>query len=241
MDKGENLHAGHRARLVEKFLKNPELFSDHEILEILLFYALPRKDTNALAHKFLKTFGDLNGVLNASTEQLKSVDGSGDRVATFLMLFKKTLERVNNLKKKEVYMQNYQQTIDVVVPFFDNMRTETFVMFLLDKNFKLLAKASFCDNKEASVGADLPELISAFNIHKPTYAIMAHNHPSNNPLPSKEDFLTTKKIFVLCELNGVALIDHVIVSGKKTYSFRFEGHIEKFEKTVKLNNIFDNL
>lgn len=241
MDKGENLHAGHRARMTEKFLKHPELFSDHEILEILLFYALPRKDTNALAHKFLKTFGDLKGVFNASPEQIKSVDGCGDRVATFLMLFKQTIDRVNNAEKKEIYMQNYQQTIDVIVPFFDKMRTETFAMFLLDKNFKLLAKTSFCDNKEASVGADLPELISAFNIHKPTYAIMAHNHPSNNPLPSEEDFLTTKKIFVLCELNGVALIDHVIVSGKKTYSFRFEGHIEKFEKTVKLNNIFDKL
>ena len=241
MDKGENLHAGHRARMVEKFLKNPELFSDHEILEILLFYALPRKDTNALAHKFLRTFGDLNGVLNASVEQIKSVDGSGDKDATFFMMFKKVIERLKNTKKEAVYMGTFEQTVKVVVPFFDKMRTETFAMFLLDKNFKLLATTSFCDNNRASVGADLPELISAFNTHKPACAIIAHNHPSNNPMPSKEDFLTTKKLFILCELNGVVLTDHIIVSGERTFSFRMEGVFEKVKETSQLNKIFDKL
>ena len=241
MDKRENLHAGHRARMTEKFLKNPDGFSDHEVLEVLLYYAIPRKDTNALAHKILKTFGDLKGVLNAGVEQLKAVDGLGDKACACIALFSQITKRAFMDKKKDVYMGSLFDTINVVVPTFKKKEKECFIAFLLDKNYKLLAPIEFSDDEKAKVSADIPELITAFNVHKPVYAIIAHNHPSKQVSPSEEDCLTTKKLHVLCELHGVLLLDHVIVSDNKTFSFDKEGLLEKIRDVAQLNRIFDKL
>lgn len=236
MNGEENLHAGHRDRTVKKFLNNPDAFSDHELLEILLFYAIPRKDTNALAHRIIKMFGNLSGVLNASPKQLTAVDGVGEKVATEIAVVGKIFKRIARTKKEKRYYNTFECVREQLTEIFSGQREEKFVMLLLGKKYELLSEISFSDNEKSSVSADVSEFASVFGIHRPSYAVIAHNHTSSCSEPSKEDDFTTHKINLLCDIHGVGLLDHVIFSSDgKVFSYAMENRLDK----IKANSNFD--
>ncbi len=241
MSKDKNLHAGHRARAVELLLNNAEALTDHQVLEVLLFYVVPRIDTNPLAHRLIRIFGDLNGVFSASKEQLSAVDGVGERVSAFIVAMGEVLKRASKKAERQIDFSTPQKTKDFVIGLLRYERSEKFIMLLLDKRFSLVAKVEFTDNEKHKVSAEIPELVSALNVYKPCHAILTHNHTSNNCSPTAEDDLSTKKINLLCQLNGVNLIDHVIVAGEKTFSYKAEGLIEKIKEQTNLEKIFNDI
>ena len=104
MSKEKNLHAGHRARAVELLLNNADALTDHQILEVLLFYVIPRQDTNPLAHKLIKIFGDLEGVFNASLTQLSAVEGVGEKVSAFILAMGEVLKRSAKKQERKIYL-----------------------------------------------------------------------------------------------------------------------------------------
>lgn len=238
-----SIHSGHRQRLINKFLQNPEACYDHEILEILLFYAIPRKDTNKLSHELIKKFGGLKNVFSANATQLKTVAGVGDKVACQIMLVSQLakIAILDNQKKDKEFLTTPEKIRNELLDYFRGLRTESFIMLLLDKKFALKAKVIFTDNNPTQVRADIPEIVQAINIHRPTYAVIAHNHPSNRLEPSEEDDFTTKKINVLCELHDVILSDHIIFAGEKIFSYKMEGKMEHIRKTAALNALFDKI
>lgn len=237
----DNVHEGHRQRLTNKFLSSPESCYDHEILELLLFYAIPRKDTNELAHELIRKFGGLNNVFNASANQLKEIKGVGDKIATQIMLVGSIAKKLALNPKEKVILSNPEQIRMLLYKDFLGARTESFVLVLLDKSFALKAKVVFSDDNPLQVRADIPEIVQALQIHRPTYAVIAHNHPSNRLEPSESDDFTTKKINILCELHDVVLSDHIIFAGKNIYSYKMEGKMEEIRKTVALNTLFDKI
>ncbi len=241
--KDKNVHAGHRQRLINKFLTSPEQCYDHEILEILLFYAIPRKDTNALAHSLIQKFGGLKNVLNANATQLKTVSGVGDKVACQIMLISQLAKKLmkDNSNTEKVFLTSPEKIRSELMGDFYGLRTEAFIMVLLDKNYALKAKVAFTDDNPTQVRADIPEIVQAINIHKPKFAVIAHNHPSNRLEPSEEDDFTTKKINVLCELHDVILSDHIIFAGEKIFSYKMEGKMDEIRKTAALNALFDKI
>ena len=241
MSKDKNLHAGHRARAVELLLNNADALTDHQILEVLLFYVVPRIDTNPLAHRLIKIFGDINGVFSASKEQLSSVEGVGEKVSAFIVAMGEVLKRASQKAEKQIDFSSPQKTKQYIVNLLANERYEKFIALLLDKKFSLIAKVEFSDYEKHTVSAEIPELVSALNVYKPNYVILTHNHTSNNCLPSDEDDVSTKRINLICELNGVNLIDHVIVAGEKTFSYKSEGIIEKVKKESNLAQIFNQI
>ena len=241
--KDKNVHAGHRQRLINKFLASPEQCYDHEILEILLFYAIPRKDTNELAHALIQKFGGLTNVLSADVNQLKAVEGVGDKVACQIMLVNNIAQKLlkENKNKQKVFLTTPEKIRNELFDDFYGLKTESFIMVLMDKNYELKAKVVFTDNNPTQVRADIPEIVQAINIHKPKFAVIAHNHPSNRVEPSDEDDFTTKKINILCELHDVVLSDHIIFAGEQIYSYKMEGKMEQIRKTVALNALFDKI
>lgn len=241
MSKDKSLHAGHRARAIDLLLSNAEALTDHQILEVLLFYVVPRIDTNPLAHKLIKIFGDLNGVFNASLTQLSAVDGVGEKVSAFIVAMGEVLKRGGKKQEMKLDFSTPQRTKDYLINLLGNERSEKFIMLLLDKKYSLIAKVEFTDNEKHKVSAEIPELVSALNVYKPYYAILTHNHTNENCSPTKEDDLSTKKINLLCELNGVNLIDHVIVSGERTFSYKDENLIEQIKKQANLEKIFSEI
>ena len=127
----KNIHSGHRQRMTERFLKYPDSLSEHELLEIMLYPALPRKDTNPLAHKLLSLFGSLENVLRAEDEVLKSVDGVGEKVCAMLKLYARTAdiigEKKSEQKEKFVYLKMKEKLINEL----GALKEEKFFLYLL--------------------------------------------------------------------------------------------------------------
>lgn len=241
MGEEKNLHAGHRARAVELLLNNASALTDHQILEVLLFYVVPRIDTNPLAHRLIKIFGDLNGVFSASKEQLSAIEGVGEKVSAFIVAMGEVFKRAERKREKQVDFSTPQKTKEFLVNLLGYERCEKFVALLLDKRYSLIAKVEFTDNEKHKVSAEIPELVSALNVYKPHYVILAHNHTSSSCLPTREDDHSTKKINLLCQLNGVNLVDHLIVAGERTFSYKAEGLIEKYKQQTDLEKLFNDI
>ncbi len=242
MNQGE-LHFGHRERMIGKFVANPGSMSDHELLEILLFSLVPRKDTNALAHKILRVFGSLGGVFDASVKSLMTVEGVGVRVASGLAVIGETYKRINEQAEKNgdefwtspVAIEKYLKKI------FKDCKTEQFILVLLNARYKKITSLAFEDKNRYSVSVDIPEIITAFAVFKPKFAIIAHNHPSENCFPSSQDDFTTKKLNILCELHNVKLSDHLIVTANSVYSYFKEKRMEYIQKTCDLEKLLNRV
>ena len=233
----ENLHKGHRERLINKFLNNPEVFSQHELLELLLFYSIPRKNTNDIAHRLLRAFGSLDNLFKATASELMAVEGVGTKTATLITLMGKLIESSTANTKRKLALFNLEKVKEMAIERFYNEREEKFVFILLNKKYIEITQMEFCDNSANKVTAEIPELAKALALHKPAYIIIAHNHPSGNLTPSKADDITTKKIKLLCDVHGCVLIDHVIVYKQNLFSYYDTGRLDTIRKEADLQVI----
>ena len=236
MDK-ENLHSGHRERVIEKFINNPKAFSEHEVLELLLFYSIPRKNTNDIAHRLLRAFGSLDNVFSATASELMAVNGVGKKTATLIMLTGKIILVNNQTKKPKKTLFSLQKVKEIAIERFLTETDEKFILILLDKKYKEITEIEFTDNNINKVTAEIPEIAKALAIHKPAYTIAVHNHPSGVVDPSNADDITTKKINLLCEVHGSVLIDHVIVYKQKVFSYYETGRLDTIRKEADLKVI----
>ena len=241
MNDSENLHAGHRERMINKLLKNPSGFSDHELLEVLLYFSVPRKDTNQLAHRLLNTFGGWDGLLNATEDQLVTISGVGKRVAADILVTAQIAKRLSAHKKKKIYVRTPEAALPFIRPSLYGKFSETFVMLLLDENYAYKGKVVFCDDLLSNVYADIPEILTAITLNKPTFTVIAHNHTSGNLKPSEQDDVATMQISVLCEIHGVNLVEHIIVGNDGYYSYKLDGRIQYIKESARLNNIFEKM
>ncbi len=241
MSMEENVHSGHRKRTIDKFLSYPESFCEHEILETILFYALPRIDTNALAHRLIKVFGSLDNVFSATKCELKTVDGVGDKVATLLMIFGEVIKRSKKNDEGSINLSTPSNVKVFIEQKLRDRRQETFLLILLNKRHELVASIEFNDNHKEDVSAGIPEINQALLVHHPSFVIIAHNHPSGNVLPSSEDDLATKKLYLICSLAGALLIDHIIYGKGNFYGYRSDGRMEHVKNEGDVNKLLANI
>lgn len=237
----ENVHSGHRERMMTKFLANPDSFLDHELLETLLFYAVPRVDTNPIAHKLLKRFGTLEKVVCADKAELMTVDGVGEKTANLIMLTGKIQSLIAAQGQKKIKLSNFQKARELICEAFRLENTEKVAVYLLDKKHVLITKLEFTDDKKYRVSTDIPELSKALAVHKPTFVIIAHNHTSGFERPSPEDDLATKRINLLCDVHGVGLIDHIIYADGKCFSYRHSGRLEYIKHDSDINKLLEGI
>ncbi len=233
------LHAGHRERMINRFLNYPESLNDHEILEVLLYNFIPRVDTNPLAHRILRVFGSLSAVLNATQKELMTVKGVGLKIATGLMIIGNMYNRVT--KEEKTKPEEKWGTPEAI---FNNLRKmitdfehESFVMILLGDKYVKLFHLEFEDKNKKSVTMDVPEVLSAIAVYKPIFAVVAHTHPSGNPQPSVQDDFTTKKLNILCEIHNVNLLDHVILTKNDKFSYFTSGRMDYVKKIADIYNL----
>lgn len=241
MNESKNIHEGHRERMIRKFMANPKVVPEHELLEMLLYESIKRKDTNYLAHQLLNTFGNIEKVLSASPKELLSVKGIGNKTAQNLALYGAIFNKIVSLNRKPKKFGisvelNKTEFIDRFIGVYD----ETFIVVLLDKNYYELTTLSFSDFSKESVSGNIPDIANAIAINKPASMIIAHNHPSGNLTPSEQDDIATAKINLLCVSHGVSLLDHVIVVGKETYSYHESNRLEFIKTNYSLENTLKN-
>ncbi len=240
MKDNDNVHFGHRERMVQKILNAPNAIHEHELLEVLLYSFLPRVDTNKIAHKLIQMFGSIEGVFSASIDQLRSVKGIGDKSAANIYVIGVIAKRLNFNKEKRA-KNSLEANKKDLIEYFKNETFEKTIVILFNEKFVKLTTLIYQDNSKSTTSCDVSEIVNAFALHKPKYALMAHNHVSGVLAPSEQDDFTTKKINLVCELNGVEFVDHVIVSKDKFFSYRNEGKLDYIKESANLKNVINKL
>ncbi|MBP3300008.1 MAG: DNA repair protein RadC [Clostridia bacterium] len=223
-------HAGHRSRLRARFAENPSVLPDHEILELLLFYALPQKDTNETAHKLLERFGSLSGVLYAPVEQISSVEGLGDVSATMFAAMKELFSRVmresHGRKKVRKPIYDANAVGDLFLPRFANLKRERVMIIGLNNSFQVIADEWIAEGSRDTASFVITDVLEFIVRHKPQGLILAHNHLSGVSLPSQEDFNATDEVEAALSLIDIPLVDHLIFDGKNDFvSFAQSGNL----------------
>lgn len=237
MNEGKNIHSGHRARMIEKFINNPDSFANHELLEILLFSSLPRVNTNFIAHDLLHTFGSLEKVFSASPEMLMSVKGIGKRSAAEIALIGKIIKRVEGEKKPPIkFGISFEHNKEIIVNRFKGCLDEKFIVFLLDEKLNNITDISY-NGTAKEVSGDINEIAKSFAIFKPSFVIIAHNHPSGSVQPSYDDDKATAKFDILCSSHGIKLLDHVIVCGYNAFSYHISNKLKELRLKFDIDNI----
>lgn len=218
-------HAGHRERMRKRFREQGiDAFEDHEVLEILLYFAVPQKNTNELAHLLLHTFGSLADVLNAPEEELSRVPGVGESTVMLLKFIPQLFRRYSESAKQGIRrICTFEEAGEYFFPKFLGRENEMVFLMLLDGRGKLL----YCDAiNEGSVNAsniyirDVVRLAVRYNASS---AVLAHNHPSGTCLPSTQDLETTRCVAAALQSVEVLLMDHIIVGGENYLSLAESG------------------
>lgn len=209
-----SIHKGHRERLKQRFLEEGlDHFTDVQALELLLFYAIPQRDTNPVAHALLKRFGSLSQVLDASFEELKKVPGISDHSATLLTLVTQLARyyQVDCAQRVEC-LTTLEACGAYLVPYFFGRSSETVFLLCLDAKCKVLCCKEVGQGSVNSASISVRKVVETALAANATTVVLAHNHPSGVALPSEEDILTTRRIAAALSAVEIHLADHVVVA-----------------------------
>ncbi len=227
--------AGHRKRLRDKFLNSGlSGFHDYEVIELLLTLATPRKDCKEPAKAALRKFNTLHGVLEASPMSLCEIPGIGPKNIFGLKLIKAVSDRYleKKLIKKEV-LNDSRSLFDYLFHTMRDKHRECFNAIYLDaKNKTISTETLFTGTLTASSVYPREVVTAALNNHAAAI-IFAHNHPSGDPDPSKEDIAVTRKLVFACKAVGIMVHEHIIIGENRYFSFADEGYI------ARINNEFE--
>ena len=209
----KNLHKGHRQRLRELYLKEGiDNFEHHQALELLLFYAIPQRDTNPLAHKLLDDFGSLSAVFDAPVPQLKKA-GLTDNTIALLKLIP-DFSRLYNMDRTDYNSKRIDTSklCEYFRPKFIGRTSEVMYMLLMDKKYKELYCGIISKGSSNTTDVSITTILENAVMYNAEYVAIAHNHPGGIALPSKPDIETTKTVMNALRLMNKRLVDHVIVS-----------------------------
>ena len=233
------MHEGHRSRLYQKLKDGDNLF-EHEILEMLLFNAYPRKNTNPIAHALLERFPSISAVLSADIDSLQTVPGVGEQVALYLRCVGLCIEKSNDAQCFAVFTTrgDFYKFIRMRMRGLSN---EVLEFYFLDKNGKLTRIVPFTSHKADKVAVPPEEIIKLISVNRPYGLVMAHNHPNGIPQPSAVDDNFTKQCQLICSMNNVQLYDHVIYAGDDDiYSYFDSGKLDVIAREFSINSVLNN-
>lgn len=211
-----SIHEGHRQRLKNRFrLEGLDNFDELYVLELLLFYCIPRKDTNPIAHRLLDRFGSLPAVLEASTEELEMVEGISESAATFLSLILQVdrYYHVRRLKPGDI-LRDSTQCGNYLVPYFLNRDTENVFLLCLDAKCEVICCKKVGEGNVNSANIPIRRVVEMALSANATSVVLAHNHPSGLAIPSADDVQTTLRMAAALEAVEITLADHIVVSGR---------------------------
>ncbi|MCR5825613.1 MAG: DNA repair protein RadC [Oscillospiraceae bacterium] len=219
------VHDGRRARKKEQFLAHGlDAFSDHEALELLLYYALPRVDTNALAHRLIERFGSLDAVFCAPLNELEAVEGVGRSAATLLTLVLPLARRARTVSARQpVILADTEAAGRFFVELFFGLREERVYLACLDAKGKLLRCTAVSDGSADTATLNLRRIVELAFQSNASAVILSHNHPSGVALPSQDDNESTLAAWDALRRIGIRLIDHIIVADDDFVSLRDNG------------------
>ena len=234
------VHEGHRKRMAEK-LAAGELLQEHERLEMLLFNAYPRKNTNPLAHRLLDAFGSLRGVLEADVKELVAIEGVGESVALYLKCVSSCVKSAYSADAAEVFLKNYGDFKEFTAKRLRSKTEEVLELYLLERNGKVKYIFSRSNYNAHGVSVKRDEIPAAVAAVRPFGMLIAHNHLTGDSNPSEADDKFTSEMAMLCNLNGVTLYDHcVYAADNDVYSYFGTGRLDSIKEKYNLASIIND-
>ena len=238
-----NIHKGHREKVKQRYYETGLTnMPDHNILELLLFFGIPQKDTNPLAHELIEKFGSFSGVLEASKTDLQSVKGMTESAACLLTLFLPVYKRyVNDLNKKRRKFKDTKDMANYLRTLYLDTNNERVYAICFDNNDEMIACRVISDGDIDSSAFDIRKLASIILEVKAKKVVLSHNHPNGSLMPSKGDSTSTKAAYDLLQLLKVQLLDHIIITDTSFFSMiKSPAHIHLFYGADPLTYIKEN-
>lgn len=211
----DNIHENHRERMRERYMANgTDGMEVHEVLELMLYYTIPRSDTNPIAHNLIDTFGSFSGVLEASVDDLAAVNGIGNKAAIFLKLFNDVhrvyeTDKVKNTK----HLKSLEDIGQFLMPRFLGRRNEIVLLLCLDSKNEIICSHIMFEGSVNSAAFDIRQLVGTAIRTNAASIVIAHNHPGGLAIPSLKDIQTTRRIMNILNQLGIQLTDHLIYAG----------------------------
>jgi DNA repair protein RadC len=215
----ESLHDGHRERLKKRFMERGlKDFEDHEILELALFYSIPRVNTNEIAHRLIKKFGSVRNVCYAPIEELVKIQGIGKESAVFLKFL---ADFVDVYERKPLIVGKSFHDLDKMGEYLADMliggRRETIAAMFFHSNGVLIAAEEVAHGDEFSACVPIKTILSRAFVLGASAVAIAHNHPNGVAIPSDSDVMVTSELKYICEKADVEFIEHFVVSGHEYF------------------------
>ena len=238
----ENLHEEHRKRMKERFNRNGlKSFQPHEILEFALYYCIPYKDTNALAHELLSRFGSINQLLKTDPHYLKEINGVGENTVTFLSFLKQFVEYyISQEGSEKLHLKRHGDCVDFVRKQLQYQDHEQLLVICLDPQMYCIRHEILSKGTVNQTSVNIRTIVNQAFKFNCTGVVIAHNHPSGKAEPTIEDNHLTEDLFKALNYVEIGLLDHIIIAGENYYSYFKEGKIdqllEKFntEKSARM-------
>ena len=220
------MHEGHRLRMYEKLKNHPDALEEHELLEILLYNAVPRKNTNPLAHELLEAFGSVRGVFEADAAALQQIEGVGPQLAGYIKCISIFLEKYA-AERESAPPRKYDPATfgQYLRDYYAGLPYEVFCVFVLDEKGNILCRKKFTDRERESVNVPPQELSKLAVQYAGRAFVLAHNHVAGGSRPSASDDALTIQCEVLCSINNIRLLDHYICSEEGMYSYYSSGRM----------------
>lgn len=223
----EHNHQGHRRRLKERFRQTGfEDFEKHEMLELLLFYGIPQKDTNSLAHSLLEQFGSLSGVFDASYEDLLKVQGISENSATLIKLIPQLAGAyLGDRNDPGLILDSVEKAGVFLLSKYIGVTNERVYLLCLDNKCKLLNCTLAGEGSLSRVNFQPRQILQQALQCSASSIILGHNHPYGTALPSDADVLMTRQLFEMAQVLEITLRDHIIVAGDDFVSLAQSGFL----------------
>ena len=218
----DNIHKDHRSRMRKQFSAHgPAVFNDIQLLEFLLFYAIPRGDVNPLAHTLLDRFGSVSGVLKASPAQLKAVPGIGDNAASLLSLCGHLVRKCGEEQLPVgIQLTTSDEFGKFLLPRFWNEQNEMLMLMSLNHRHEVLNCSVITKGSVSATEINTRLVLQQTLSDNATAAVIAHNHPSGHALPSRADIESTVTLAKMLSAVSVKLLDHIVIADNDFISMR---------------------
>ena len=221
MAEEKNIHSGHRQRMLKRYLEHGiDGFEEHEILEIFLFTAYSRRNTNDISHQLIDRFGSLEGVLNAGYDELVQEKNVGVTAAALISFMKDFAKRYNKEDMSGIKLATSESVRSFCYELMKADVTEQAHALFLDQTLNLIGELRISRGGAASVDFDLRTIVTKAIRTQCSNIVLAHSHPGGVLLPSSADIAATRRVAGSLKNIGINLIDHIIVNEEDSYSMR---------------------
>ncbi|MDR0919618.1 MAG: hypothetical protein LBM93_10310 [Oscillospiraceae bacterium] len=223
-EKMENVHQGHRERLRQRFL-NGESLQDHELLELLLFYAIPRGNTNEIAHLLMERCSGFSGVFKSDISLLSATSGVGINSALLLKLVLACCKRYDEQELKKQGVIKFDRLTEYFIPKFIGETAEKVLCVALNDDLNILGCGVISTGSINLAPVNVKNIVKFAYSYNTPYIVLAHNHPNGDLTITEDDISTTRFLTNTLRPVNVILLDHIIVAADKAYSMKFSGNM----------------